>query len=48
MGELGGRGKGIGIIKVVEVEKGEWMKGIIGVGEFDEECYLLLRRKEGI
>lgn len=46
--EFGRTAKGIPIINLLEVEKGEWINAIIPVGEFDDESYLFFTTKHGI
>ncbi|MFD1416239.1 DNA gyrase subunit A [Oceanobacillus jeddahense] len=40
--------KGIPIINLLQVEKGEWVNAVISVSEFDEEHYLFFTTKHGI
>ncbi|MDA7024990.1 DNA gyrase subunit A [Bacillus sp. CLL-7-23] len=46
--EFGRTAKGIPIINLLEVEKGEWINAIIPVTEFDDESYLFFTTKHGI
>ncbi|MPQ27327.1 DNA gyrase subunit A [Bacillus paralicheniformis] len=46
--EFGRTAKGIPIINLLEVEKGEWINAIIPVSEFDDESYLFFTTKHGI
>lgn len=46
--EYGRTAKGIPIINLLEVEKGEWINAIIPVSEFDDESYLFFTTKHGI
>jgi DNA gyrase subunit A len=46
--EFGRTAKGIPIINLLEVEKGEWINAIIPVSEFDEKLYLFFTTKHGI
>lgn len=40
--------KGIPIINLLQVEKGEWVNAVISVNQFDEEAYLFFTTKHGI
>ncbi|MFS0749708.1 DNA gyrase subunit A [Oceanobacillus sp. 1P07AA] len=40
--------KGIPIINLLQVEKGEWVNAVISVDQFDEEAYLFFTTKHGI
>ncbi|WP_152657448.1 DNA gyrase subunit A [Oceanobacillus sp. CFH 90083] len=40
--------KGIPIINLLQVEKGEWVNAVISVSEFDEEHFLFFTTKHGI
>jgi len=40
--------KGIPIINLLEIDKGEWINAIIPVGEFVDDWYLFFTTKEGI
>ncbi|KAA0835210.1 MULTISPECIES: DNA gyrase subunit A [Bacillus] len=46
--EFGRTAKGIPIINLLEVEKGEWINAIIPVSEFDDESYLFFTTRHGI
>ncbi|WP_374722870.1 DNA gyrase subunit A [Peribacillus tepidiphilus] len=46
--EYGRTAKGIPIINLLEVEKGEWVNAIIPVQEFKEDWYLFFTTKHGI
>ncbi|GLJ01754.1 MULTISPECIES: DNA gyrase subunit A [Bacillus] len=46
--EFGRTAKGIPIINLLEVEKGEWINAIIPVSEFDEDSYLFFTTRHGI
>jgi DNA gyrase subunit A len=46
--EFGRTAKGIPIINLLEVEKGEWINAIIPVSEFDDSSYLFFTTKQGI
>lgn len=46
--EYGRTAKGIPIINLLEVEKGEWINAIIPVSTFDEEQYLFFTTKQGV
>lgn len=46
--EFGRTAKGIPIINLLEVEKGEWINAIIPVTEFDDSSYLFFTTKQGI
>ncbi|MDA1477040.1 DNA gyrase subunit A [Bacillus changyiensis] len=46
--EFGRTAKGIPIINLLEVEKGEWINAIIPVTKFDDESYLFFTTKHGI
>lgn len=40
--------KGIPMINLLQVEKGEWVNAVISVSEFDEDYYLFFTTKHGI
>ncbi|WP_067727758.1 DNA gyrase subunit A [Oceanobacillus damuensis] len=40
--------KGIPIINLLQVEKGEWVNAVISVSEYDEESFLFFTTKHGI
>lgn len=46
--EFGRTAKGIPIINLLEVEKGEWINAIIPVSEFDEDSYLFFTTRHGV
>ncbi|EDW21352.1 DNA gyrase subunit A [Bacillus sp. FSL K6-4563] len=46
--EFGRTAKGIPIINLLEVEKGEWINAIIPVSEFDENSYLFFTTRHGV
>ncbi len=46
--EYGRTAKGIPIINLLEVEKGEWVNAIIPVSEFKEDWYIFFTTKDGI
>ena len=46
--EYGRAAKGLPIINILEIEKGEWINTVISVPEFDEEKYLFFTTKHGI
>ncbi|MDM5296608.1 DNA gyrase subunit A [Bacillus pumilus] len=46
--EFGRTAKGIPIINLLEVDKGEWINAIIPVSEFDEDSYLFFTTRHGV
>lgn len=46
--EFGRTAKGIPIINLLEIEKGEWINAIITVHEFEEDWYLFFTTKHGV
>ncbi|MFS3915585.1 DNA gyrase subunit A [Bacillus australimaris] len=46
--EFGRTAKGIPIINLLEVEKGEWINAIIPVSEFDQDSYLFFTTRHGV
>jgi len=46
--EFGRTAKGIPIINLLEIEKGEWVNAIIPVEELSDDCYLFFTTKQGI
>ncbi|WP_108672286.1 DNA gyrase subunit A [Peribacillus acanthi] len=46
--EYGRTAKGIPIINLLEVDKGEWVNAIIPVSEFKEDWYIFFTTKDGI
>ncbi|AXI07497.1 DNA gyrase subunit A [Oceanobacillus sp. 143] len=40
--------KGIPIINMLQIEKGEWINAVISVNEYREDAYLIFTTKEGI
>ncbi|MDI6562933.1 DNA gyrase C-terminal beta-propeller domain-containing protein, partial [Bacillus altitudinis] len=45
--EFGRPAKGIPILNLLEVEKGEWINAIIPVSEFDEDSNLFFTTRHG-
>lgn len=46
--EFGRTAKGIPIINMLQVEKGEWVNAVISVSEYNEDAYLFFTTKHGI
>jgi DNA gyrase subunit A len=46
--EYGRTAKGLPIVNLLEIEKGEWINAVIAVKEYDEEAFLFFTTKHGI